>query len=166
MIMEPVIRPSSQCDHTALGALLRQAAGRSELSHADGVLPEDALEGLLAGMPPRFVNLAAVDGSDVIGCAFVTRLYQRKAWDPTADVYVVVDPARRRQGIGSALLRAALDHGTRNGIRSMVCITRGHSRWLADWCSDAGFARAGQLPCAGEAQPMVVLQLLVGEGGD
>jgi ribosomal protein S18 acetylase RimI-like enzyme len=60
----------------------------------------------------------ALDGQDVIGYAAVRPLPE---WsDHVGELQLVVDPARRRVGVGSALARHALIEAVRAGSRKVV----------------------------------------------
>jgi ribosomal protein S18 acetylase RimI-like enzyme len=60
----------------------------------------------------------ALDGQDVIGYAAVRLLPE---WsDHVGELRLVVDPARRRAGVGSALARHALMEAVRAGSRKVV----------------------------------------------
>jgi L-amino acid N-acyltransferase YncA len=60
----------------------------------------------------------ALDGTDIVGYAAVRPLSE---WsDHVGELRLVVDPARRRVGVGSALARHALIEALRGGRRKLV----------------------------------------------
>jgi L-amino acid N-acyltransferase YncA len=154
-----VVRPATAADAVAVEALVRRAGVRGELSYAEGEPSAATVAALCTDLPPRFTNLTAVAGSAIVGCALISRLYRRDAWNPTADVCLIVDPDHRRGGIGSLLAQATRRHAESVGLRSLVSLARGYPDWLAHWCARHGFAQVGTLPY-GEAQQLVVLQAL------
>jgi L-amino acid N-acyltransferase YncA len=156
-----LVRPATAADAAAVEALVRRAGARGELSYAEGSPSAATVAALCTDLPPRFTNLTAVAGSAIVGCALISRLYQRDAWNPTADVCIVVDPDHRRRGIGSLLARATRRHAELVGLRCLVSLARGYPHWLADWCAGQGFAQVGTLPY-GDAQHLTVLQALTG----
>ena len=60
----------------------------------------------------------ALDGPDVVGYAAVRPLPERS--DHVGELRLVVDPARRRAGVGRALARHALIEAVRAGRRKLV----------------------------------------------
>lgn len=64
---------------------------------------------------PRFV---AVDGDDVVG--YLAVIVQVGWSSHVGEVRVVVDPTRRRRGVGRALARAGLVHALELGLRKVV----------------------------------------------
>jgi ribosomal protein S18 acetylase RimI-like enzyme len=75
----------------------------------------DAVRGWAARPGQQWV---AVDGQDVLGYAAVRPLAE---WsDHVGQLRLVVDPARRRAGVGRALARHALTEAVRAGRRKLV----------------------------------------------
>jgi ribosomal protein S18 acetylase RimI-like enzyme len=75
----------------------------------------DAVRGWAARPAQQWV---AVDGHDVVGYAAVRPLPE---WsDHVGELRLVVDPARRRAGVGRALARHALIEAVRAGRRKLV----------------------------------------------
>jgi ribosomal protein S18 acetylase RimI-like enzyme len=67
---------------------------------------------------PNEHRWVAIDGDDVVG-SLVIRC--GVAWSShVGELRIVVDPARRRQGIGQALARVALVEGVRLGLHKLV----------------------------------------------
>ncbi|QYZ68235.1 GNAT family N-acetyltransferase [Neotabrizicola shimadae] len=60
-----------------------------------------------------------------------------------------VDPARHRQSIGKALVRAALDHARRQGFRDMVLMT------LSEESDDPGYAATRRFYLSQGFRPLV-----------
>ncbi|MCO5170048.1 MAG: N-acetyltransferase [Planctomycetes bacterium] len=70
---------------------------------------EGRLVDTLRGAARPFVSLVACDGDDVVGHALFTPVTVGGAWTALALGPMAVVPARQRDGVGSALVRAGLD---------------------------------------------------------
>lgn len=81
----------------------------------EDVLAPGVLESWKESPDSRFV---ACDGNDIVGYVAVIR---GVGWSShVGELRVVVDPARRRQGIGRALARHGLVHGLELGLKKLV----------------------------------------------
>ena len=107
---------------------------RSWQAAYSGILPEDVLAGLsiaereeswrhlLAGNEHHWLNLVAEDGGVIVGfCAVTTPSWDAGADERLAEVGALyVDPGHWREGVGSALLRAALEELEKNAWSEVV----------------------------------------------
>lgn len=104
-----LIRKARTADVTAVRALVdTYASDRRLLSKATVVLYEDVQE----------FHVAEIDGV-VVGCGALHVM-----WEDLAEVRTLaVDPARRGQGVGHALLGRLLDTARELGVQRVFCLT-------------------------------------------
>jgi len=119
--MTPVIRPIETGDLTSyLACLDRVARERIYLAFTEAPTPEQArffLDAMLKRGLPFYI--AAGQGGDVVGWCdiFVTPAKQtRPGFDHAGTLGMGIADGHRGQGLGNALLKAALDHAGRCGI--------------------------------------------------
>jgi phosphinothricin acetyltransferase len=93
-----------------------------------------------------FPYLVAVMDEAVVGYAYAGPYRARPAYRFTVENSVYVDPRRRRQGVGKALLEALIEACTKKGFRLMVAVI-GDSKQAASIAlhEAAGFKHAGVL---------------------
>lgn len=110
------IRPVDADDREALLAFFRRVPEGDRTFFREDVLAPGALDRWFANSgDARFV---AVDGDDVVGYLAVV---VQVGWSShVGELRVVVDPTRRRQGIGRALARAGLLHALEAGLLKVV----------------------------------------------
>jgi ribosomal protein S18 acetylase RimI-like enzyme len=98
-----------------LTALFGQLSERDLTLIKEDLTDPDAVRGSAARPGQQWV---ALDGPDIVGYAAVRPLPE---WsDHVGELRLVVDPAHRRAGVGSALARHALIEAVRAGRRKLV----------------------------------------------
>jgi ribosomal protein S18 acetylase RimI-like enzyme len=98
-----------------LTALFGQLSERDLTLIKEDLTDPDAVRGSAARPGQQWV---ALDGPDIVGYAAVRPLPE---WsDHVGELRLVVDPAHRRAGVGSALARQALIEAVRAGCRKLV----------------------------------------------
>lgn len=123
------IRRETPADEAAIHALNLAAFG--------GSLEADLVDALRREARP-FVSLVAVDGDSIVGhIAFSPASLDSDAGKPIAGLGpMAVLPSRQRQGIGSALVEAGLEHCRTAGFVAVVVL--GHATYYPRF----GFVRA------------------------
>ncbi len=125
----PSVRIASGVDAESLGALLVRAA-----------LPAPDLQ-RLRGSLGRTINLGAWDDGRLVGV--VRLLSDGYEWSVVTDL--LVDPACRRRGIGTALMRQAADRATgKLAVAQIPPGTEGFFRRLEAIPAYAGFVRGAK----------------------
>lgn len=106
----------------------------------------EAPELLRAGFEHSLLTLAAYEGSQLLGLL-------RAVGDGCCIVYVqdiLVFPAHQRKGVGSALLKAVLEHFST--VRQIVLVTDNTPKTVAFYRS-AGLVPLEELGCCGFTKP-------------
>ncbi len=85
------------------------------------------------------------DGAVAAWLSF-SSFYGRPAYAGTAEVSIYVDQRFRRQGLGAALLRAAIAHAPAIGVRTLLGFIFGHNLPSLALFEQFGFERWGHLP--------------------
>ena len=85
------------------------------------------------------------DGEVVAWLSFAS-FYGRPAYQATAEVSVYVDAGHRRQGLGGALLAAAIEQASSIGVNRLLGFIFGHNPPSLALFARHGFARWGTLP--------------------
>jgi L-amino acid N-acyltransferase YncA len=110
------IRAIEPADRDALLAFFRRVPEGDRTFFREDVLAPGVVDRWLDEEgDPRFV---AVDGDDVVG--YLAVIVQVGWSSHVGEVRVVVDPTRRRRGVGRALARAGLVHALELGLRKVV----------------------------------------------
>jgi GNAT superfamily N-acetyltransferase len=97
--------------------------------------PEPYLTEALAGVPEHLALAVEVDGT-------VVALASCRTVDDGAEVAVLVEDTRQRQGIGGGLLDLLVAHADRNGIRTLRATVAGDQPWVARLLRRYGPCRA------------------------
>lgn len=134
------IRPELPGDAPAIEAVTRAAFATA--AHASGTEP--AIVAALRASGALTLSLVATDGDAVVGHVAISAVTLS---DGTRDWYglgpLSVAPRRQRQGIGSALVRAALE--TLRARSAAGCVVLGDPTYYGRF----GFAAGGELTLAG-----------------
>ena len=116
MTPEPDIRPLDAADVDALDGFFRRIPEGDRTFFREDVLAPGTIERWLADTRSR--RYVAVDGPDVVGYAAVL---PGVGWSThVAELRIVVDPARRRGGIGRGLARRGVVDAVGDGITKLV----------------------------------------------
>jgi GNAT superfamily N-acetyltransferase len=100
--------------------------------------------------------LVAIDGADVVGYAAIGPSQDPDAEPGTGELLALeVDPGQQRQGHGSRLLAAAVDHAAAGGLGTVLV-----------WCPLDDEARRGFLQSAGWVPDTAYRDLAVGAEAD
>lgn len=84
--------------------------------------------------------------AEVVAWLSFSSFYGRAAYDKTAELSVYVDERARRQGLGSSLLREALDHAPSIGVDRLLGFIFGHNEPSLRLFQRFGFERWACLP--------------------
>jgi len=152
-----VIRDRQPADDEAIRQLNDAAFGGTYESQ---LVAELRTAGLAA------IELVSVDGQDVIGHILMSTLDVRvggKAMRSLALAPMSVQPGRQRQGIGSALVREALQRAQQQGWQAVIVL--GHPGYYPRFGFSATLARSLAAPFSGDA--FMALELMPGalQGG-
>lgn len=72
----------------------------------------------------KYPYLVAVEEGEVIGYAYAGTLYDRRAYDHSAELSIYIDDKKRHKGIGHLLYNALINYLTRMNITNLYgCIT-------------------------------------------
>jgi putative acetyltransferase len=116
--MAPAIRAEATGDATAIRRVHELAFGQPDEARL-----VDALRGSEAWLPE--FSLVAEEGEEVVGHVLLSRIWLTGPAGSSPAVAlapVAVLPRRQRQGIGAALVRAAIDTAQRRGERLIVVL--------------------------------------------
>lgn len=132
-----------QAEHApAIAALHRAAFGGAFEAHLVERLHRDGLV---------LVSLVALDKDDVVGHVLLSRLavaLDGRAIEAAALAPVAVRPERQRQGIGAALIRAALDRTRTLGIEAIFVL--GHAEYYPRFGFSPALAAKFEAPFRGD----------------
>lgn len=113
------LRPYGDGDVSALGAFLRALQERDLLFFRQDVANEDVLRSWLNGTTRETVATLAERNGAVVGVAYVQRY--NVAWTlHVGNIVVVVDPKLRNAGLGTQLLRQAIENGLVLGLEKLA----------------------------------------------
>lgn len=113
---DQTIRPIEGADRDALQAFFQRVPEGDRTFFREDVFAPGIIDRWLDdSADPRFV---AVDGDDIVGyLAIIVEV----GWSShVGELRVVVDPTRRRRGIGRALARHGLVHALEHGLTKLV----------------------------------------------
>jgi ribosomal protein S18 acetylase RimI-like enzyme len=115
-VTDVVVRPLDATDEAALRAFFARVPEGDRTFFREDVLAPGVIEGWFSGAPgERFV---ACSEGDVVG---YLALIPAVGWSShVGELRVVVDPTRRRTGVGRALARHGFLRGVENGLTKLV----------------------------------------------
>jgi RimJ/RimL family protein N-acetyltransferase len=109
------IRPVSEMESADVRRFFERVPEGDRTFFREDVLAPGVLERWAVSDDSRFV---ACDGDDIVGYVAVVRGVE---WSShVGELRVVVDPGRRRQGVGTALARHGLISGLELGLKKLV----------------------------------------------
>ena len=125
---------------TALAALM----ARSPLLRRYGVARRGARASLAAGLRERDLVLIGLDGSEIVGLAWVitTRALDRAAYLRL----LLVAEGRQSHGVGAALLADAERRARASGCRHLVLLVTTTNRRARAFYARHGYRHVGNLP--------------------
>ncbi len=100
--------------------------------------------------PTRRPLWVVAETGRVIGWLSYTSFYGRPAYDRTCELGVYLARKHQRRGLGSELLRRAIEHAPEIGLRTLVGFIFAHSEPSLKLVEKHGFARWGFLPRVAE----------------
>jgi ribosomal protein S18 acetylase RimI-like enzyme len=109
------IRPLEARDRPALQTFLRRIPESDKTFFKEPIDDEDHVTSWFA---PRGARWLAVDGEEVLGYVAVLPLH---GWSShVGEIRLIVDPAHRGEGVGSALAKHAIVTAFRSGLSKLV----------------------------------------------
>ena len=94
--------------------------------------------------------VAEGEAGGILGWMSLRSFYGRPAYAATVEIGIYTAPEAQGRGVGTALLRHALDSAGGLGIRTMLAFVFGHNAASIRLFERAGFARWGLLPRVAE----------------
>jgi ribosomal protein S18 acetylase RimI-like enzyme len=150
-LSEPVIRRATRADLPHIGRLGALLVAQHHDFDSRRFLPatdrtKDGYARFLGTQldAPDAAVLVAVVNADVIGYAYVAlESYDYMSLRGPAGLLhdIIVDPERRRHGVGRALLEAALDYVRSRGLEQIVLATAQRNEVAQRFFAEAGFRR-------------------------
>ena len=121
------IRPACAADRPALAEMLSRCTGSTRWRRFLAPLrsfPEPYLTEALSGHPEHFALVAATPA------AVVALASCRTVAGGTAELAVLVEDARQRQGIGARLLKRLIEHADRSGLWTLRATLLAEQEWI------------------------------------
>ena len=140
-----LIRAASLADVPAIAALWNAMIRETTATFTSILKTEDDLHALLTARSDAFL-VAQIDGA-VAGFITWGPFRNGDGYAHTAEHSIIT--ARSGQGIGKALMQAALAQAHAQGIHMMVACIGGENERAVAFHTQMGFAMAGQLPQVG-----------------
>jgi GNAT superfamily N-acetyltransferase len=126
--MQPArIRRACVADRPALAEMLSRCTGATRSLRFLAPLrsfPEPYLTEALSGQPEHFALVAATPA------AVVALASCRAVAGGTAELAILVEDARQRQGIGARLLKSLIEHADRSGLRTLRASLLAEQEWI------------------------------------
>jgi RimJ/RimL family protein N-acetyltransferase len=116
---EVSLRPYGEGDVAALGSFLRGLPQRDLLFFRQDVANEDVLQSWLHGTMRETVATLADRDRRIVGFAYIQR-YNVPWTLHVGNIVAVVDPALRNAGLGTQLLRSAIDNALVLGLEKLA----------------------------------------------
>ncbi|MDQ1394948.1 MAG: hypothetical protein QOG64_207 [Acidimicrobiaceae bacterium] len=133
--MATAVRPIAASDGDALRSFMGRVPEGDRTFFREDVLAPGVIEGWLADAANH--RYIAADGDDVTG---YLAIIPEVGWSShVGELRVVVDPTRRRQGVGRALARFGLVEGMKLGLRKLVVEVVADQEPTLAMFSDIGF---------------------------
>ena len=96
--------------------------------------------------------LVAEEGAQLLGYAYLTQFRDRDAYRFTAEDSIYVRPDAMGRGVGTALLRTLLEHGSEFGFRTVIAVIGDAEPGSVAIHAHCGFREAGRLRAVGWKQ--------------
>lgn len=88
----------------------------------------------------------AEENDGIVGWVSLSTFYARRAYDPTVEISVYVDPDHQRQGIGRTLVQHACAAAPALGIMTILAVISAHNEASLRLLQLLGFAQWAHLP--------------------
>jgi phosphinothricin acetyltransferase len=96
--------------------------------------------------PARRPLWVALEGTRVVGWLSYSSFYGRPAYDRTCELSVYLAPEYQQRGLGSDLLRRAIEHAPAIGVSTLLAFIFAHNTPSIRLVEKHGFVRWGYLP--------------------
>lgn len=111
----------------------------------------------------RYPILLAEQNSQIVGwCSLSPHRPGRKALEKTAEISYYVDKNYRGNGIGSLLIKSAIETSRKNGIKNLFAILLDINKSSVSILKKFGFERWGHLPKVAEINGEICGQFIYG----
>jgi len=141
-----LIREAAPEDLAAIVAIYNAAIPGGEATADTEPVPVEARRTWFTEHSPDRRPLWVFDAGGVAGWLSFEDFYGRPAYGATAEVGVYVAPERRREGIGRALLRHALERAPELGLSTLLGLVFAHNAASVALLGRLGFEQWGRLP--------------------
>jgi len=143
------IRLARAEDLTAIVAILNQAVAARQVAILEAVEVEDRRDWFAAHTAEKYPILVAESGGEVAGwLSLGDYRLGRRALRFTAEVSYFVDAGHRRQGVATALMRAAIDLCPELEIKTLIAILLDRNEASLELLARFSFAEWGRMPNA------------------
>jgi len=140
-------RDATQADLPAIVAIYNQTiAGRMVTADLEPVSVAQRQAWFDAHSPQRHPIWVAERAGRIVGWLSYSAFHSRAAYDASAELSLYIDTAERGQGLGRAMLQAAVTHAPTLGLRNLIGLVFGHNAPSLALFERFGFARWGTLP--------------------
>jgi L-amino acid N-acyltransferase YncA len=146
----PKIRDATEADLGAIFAIYNDEVERGVSTFDTEPLDPGADSAWLSSRSPRHPVLVADTDGRVAGWGSLSQWSSKGGYARTAEVSVYVDPARRREGVGRALLVALIERAPKCGIAVLLARIAGENPASIALHRALGFEPIGVQRRAGE----------------
>lgn len=146
--IDPMIRHARPADLAAIVAIYNASIpGRMATADLTPVTVDERRAWFADFDPARRPLWVCCDAADAPRAWLSVRsFYGRPAYAATVEVGIYIDPSARRQGLGTALLRHAIDAAPGLGVSTLLAFTFEHNAPSVALFAAFGFAPWGRLP--------------------
>ncbi len=138
------LRFASSQDYAAMLEIYRPYVGQTTISFEYETPSLQAFSDRFAALAGRFPAVVCEDGEEVIGYAYASPAFERRAYCWCADLSVYVRQDRRGRGCGSLLSRAILDILQALGYRKVYSLITGENDKSRAFHKKLGFKEAAE----------------------
>jgi len=160
---ETGIRSMNAADLPALTSIFNEAIKAQECTNDVQARTVEQMTAWLTGDLPDYETYVYESGEEIVGWSAITRYHERDAYRPTVELVVFVTRAARNAGIGSQLMRKALERAKQLGFHSAVIIAFPEPLYVLESAKKLGFVELGRLhkvyPAEGDWRDIVLHQL-------
>jgi len=143
------IRRAQAADLPEIVAIFNQAVAARQVATLELVEVDDRRDWFAAHTPDKYPILVAESEGEVVGWLSLSDYRPgRPALRFSAEVSYFVDSVHQRQGIGSALMRAAIDLCPELEIKTLIAILLSHNEASLELLARFSFTEWGRMPNA------------------